>query len=114
LINAIGAGRHGRSVPTPGDPKECRQHALNCVHLAKSASTPELRDHFAKLARTWIRVADELEQSEALLAEIDVDEVTKQTAKRKPRRVRFQPGLFDAPRDGGFAGERHGGAHLSS
>jgi len=63
----------------PGDPKECRQHALNCVHLAKYASTAELRDHFAKLARTWITLADELEQSEALLAEIEVNEPTKQT-----------------------------------
>ena len=49
----------------PGDPKECRQHALNCVHLAKGASTPAPRDHFAKLARTWIKLADELEQTEA-------------------------------------------------
>jgi hypothetical protein len=60
----------------PGDPKECRQHALNCVHLAKGASTAEQRDHFAKLARTWIRLAEELERMQALLAEVDevVDE----------------------------------------
>jgi hypothetical protein len=45
----------------PGDPKECRQHALNCVHLAKGASTPVQRDHFARLARTWIKLAEELE-----------------------------------------------------
>ena len=63
----------------PGDPKECRQHALNCVHLAKGASTPALRDHFAKLARTWIKLADELEQTEAFLAAIEDDEPTKQT-----------------------------------
>ena len=55
----------------PGDPKECRQHALNCVHLAKGASTPELRDHFAKLARMCIKLAAELERTEALLAEVD-------------------------------------------
>ena len=63
----------------PGDPKECRQHALNCVHLAKGASTPEMRDHFAKLARTWIKLADELEQSEAFLRAIEDDEPIKQT-----------------------------------
>jgi hypothetical protein len=63
----------------PGDPKECRQHALNCVHLAKGASTPALRDHFAKLARTWIKLADELEQTEAFLAAFEDDEPTKQT-----------------------------------
>ena len=63
----------------PGDPKECRQHALNCVHLAKGASTPEQRDHFAKLARTWIKLAEELEQTEAFLAVIEEDDSTKQT-----------------------------------
>ena len=63
----------------PGDPKECRQHALNGVHLAKDATTTALRDHFAKLARTWIKLADELEQSEAFLAAIEDDEPTRQT-----------------------------------
>ena len=42
----------------PGDPKECRQHALNCVQLAKTAESPEARDRFAHLARTWIRLAE--------------------------------------------------------
>ena len=55
------------------------QHALNCVHLAKGASTPAPRDHFAKLARTWIKLADELEQTEAFLAAFEDDEPTKQT-----------------------------------
>ena len=63
----------------PGDPKECRQHALNCVHLTKSASTQELRNHFAKLARTWIKLADELEQTNAFRAAIENDKPTKQT-----------------------------------
>ena len=54
-----------------------RQHALNCVHLAKGASTPEQRDHFAKLARTWIKLAEELEQTAAFLAAIEDDEPTK-------------------------------------
>ena len=62
----------------PGDPKECRQHALNCVHLAKGASTPEQRDHFAKLARTWIKLAEELEQTEVFLAAFEDDEPAKQ------------------------------------
>ena len=53
----------------PGDPKECRQHALNCVQLATSASTPEQRDHFAKLARTWIKLGEELEHMQTLLEE---------------------------------------------
>ena len=41
------------------------------AYLAKDATTPELRDHFAKLTRTWIKLAAELERTEALLAEVD-------------------------------------------
>jgi hypothetical protein len=57
--------------PMPGDPKECRQHALNCVRLAQTAATPE---HFANLARTWIRLADEIESTDAFLTALD-DEI---------------------------------------
>jgi hypothetical protein len=57
----------------PGDPKECRRHALTCARLAQTAGTPESREHFAKLARTWIRLADDLEQSQAFLAALDDD-----------------------------------------
>jgi hypothetical protein len=62
----------------PGDPKECRQHALACVRLAQTSSTQELRDHFASLARTWIRLADDLERTFAVLdAEDDENEPKK-------------------------------------
>jgi hypothetical protein len=62
----------------PGDPKECRQHALNCLQLAKGASRPEQRDQFAKLAGTWIKLAEELEQSQSVLAAIEDEEPIKQ------------------------------------
>jgi hypothetical protein len=55
----------------PGDPKECRQHALNCVRLAQTSSSQQARDQFANLARTWIRLADEIERTEAFLATLD-------------------------------------------
>ena len=51
----------------PGDPKECRQHALTCVRFAQTSPSPQAKDHFANLARTWIRLADDLEQSLAFL-----------------------------------------------
>ena len=38
----------------PGDPKECRQHALACVRLAQTSASQEAREEFANLARTWI------------------------------------------------------------
>ena len=55
----------------PGDTKECRQHALNCMLEAKAARTPQARDNFAKLARSWIKLAEELERTQALLAEVN-------------------------------------------
>ena len=47
----------------PGDPKECRQNALACVRLAQTSASPQAREEFGKLARTWIRLADDLEQT---------------------------------------------------
>ena len=52
----------------PGDPKECRQHALACVRLAQTSAAPQAREQFASLARTWIRLADDVvEAAEAAL-----------------------------------------------
>jgi hypothetical protein len=58
----------------PGDPQECRQHALTCVRLAQTSSSPHARDHFARLARTWIRLADDLERTHAVLDTVDDDD----------------------------------------
>ena len=51
----------------PGDPKECRQHALNCMLLAKEATTAQTKQTFQNLAQSWTRLAAELEQAQALL-----------------------------------------------
>jgi len=32
------------------DPAECRQHALDCVRLAQTATTPEARETWSDLA----------------------------------------------------------------
>jgi hypothetical protein len=59
----------------PGDPKECRQRALNCMLLAKEASTEQSKKTFLDLAQSWTRLASELEDAEALLktlSEIDL------------------------------------------
>jgi hypothetical protein len=61
----------------PGNPQEGRQHALACVRLAQTSATPQARDHFAKLARTWIRLAADLERGRAFLD--DETETRKQT-----------------------------------
>ena len=51
----------------PGDPKECRQHAVRCAELARLASTPEARETFLSLQMTWIRLAMQLDQARALI-----------------------------------------------
>jgi hypothetical protein len=57
----------------PGDPKKCRQHALTCVRLAQTSASPQAKEQFANLARTWIRLADDLERSLALIDSRDED-----------------------------------------
>jgi len=50
----------------PFDPSECRQHALDCVRLAQTATTPEARKTWSDLAKTWLRFASDLEANEGL------------------------------------------------
>jgi hypothetical protein len=50
----------------PGDPKECRQHAENCLRLAKEATTEEARKTFAELANKWMMLAGDLKRAQAL------------------------------------------------
>jgi hypothetical protein len=68
----------------PGDPKECRQRALNCILMAKGASSPEAKDHFYKLAQSWISLAVDLEQSQAFFAALD-DGVSSDELEDHPR-----------------------------
>jgi hypothetical protein len=51
----------------PGDPKECRQRALNCMLLAKEAMTAQSKQTFQSLAQSWTRLAAELEDANAFL-----------------------------------------------
>jgi hypothetical protein len=57
----------------PGDPKECRQQALECVRLAQTSASPQAREEFANLAQTWIRLADDLERSLTLLDALEYE-----------------------------------------
>ena len=53
------------------DPRACREHARRCAELAALVATPEEREHFLSLERTWIRLAAELESAEAFLNAMD-------------------------------------------
>jgi hypothetical protein len=55
----------------PGDPKECREHALHCDRLAQEANTRAQAEVFRNLARQWLKLAIELERAHALLDERD-------------------------------------------
>jgi hypothetical protein len=54
-----------------GDPKECRQHALECVRLAQTSPSPQAREEFANLARTWIQLADDFERTQTFIDAVD-------------------------------------------
>ena len=47
----------------PGDPKEARLHAANCMKLADTASSPTLQKTFLDLANQWTRLANELDDA---------------------------------------------------
>ena len=51
----------------PGDPKECRTHAKNCLRLAAEARTESDKEHFEMLAKRWSAMAADLEVTHALL-----------------------------------------------
>jgi len=60
-----------RMEPMPGDPKECREHAKNCVELAEHASTAQGRQKFIDLAETWLKLAREIEGVQGFLEAMD-------------------------------------------
>jgi hypothetical protein len=49
------------------DPRECRQRALTFARRAQTSATPQARQTFANLAQTWLKLAADLERSEAQL-----------------------------------------------
>ena len=51
----------------PGDPKEARAQAANCMLLAKTSSSPTVQKTFADLADQWSRLANELDDALTLL-----------------------------------------------
>ena len=75
----------------PGDPKEARAHAANCMGLAEMASSPTLQKTFADLAKQWNRLANELDDAHALLKalnELDLKEATTSDDNYRPLRRR--------------------------
>ena len=54
-----------------GNPKEFRRNALTCMQLAQASPSTDVREHFAELSQTWLRLAGELEYGQALSGLLD-------------------------------------------
>ena len=55
----------------PGDPKECRKHARNCLRIAEASANAEITRTFVDLAHSWTRLALDLESAQALLVAVE-------------------------------------------
>jgi hypothetical protein len=55
----------------PGDPKKCREHARRCAEIARHTASPEAREHFTSLEKSWLHLAAEIESGQKLLELID-------------------------------------------
>ena len=59
----------------PGNPKQCRLHAMRCAELAASAKTTQLKMTLIELSKSWQKMAEQLETSQALLDEERLEEL---------------------------------------
>jgi hypothetical protein len=57
----------------PANPQECRLHAMRCAELAASAKAQQLKATLLELSKNWVRLADSLERTHALMDEDDRD-----------------------------------------
>jgi len=71
------------------DPNQCRKHAQECSRLAMSSRSTDACKRFEELARTWMRLAVEIERAHALK-----DELTLEEARRIALNVRTLPNLL--------------------
>jgi len=51
------------------DPQECRNRARFCAERAATSPSLEAREKFASLARTWLHLANQLEEQWVFLAQ---------------------------------------------
>jgi hypothetical protein len=52
----------------PGDPKECRQRARQCLLMANRTASREEQRTLERVHRSWNRLAVEIEQAQTVLA----------------------------------------------
>jgi len=59
----------------PGNPRECREHAKNCLRLAEETRLPEAKAKFEALAQRWMAIATDLEATIELLKDAGITRV---------------------------------------
>jgi hypothetical protein len=73
-----------------GDPKECRRHAARCAELAVTAGTPQLRTSFLDMSKHWEKLAIQLENAFAKIAEIeDIESNVRGPLNKTERRFSY-------------------------
>jgi hypothetical protein len=50
-----------------GDPRECRERAVECLELARHAKTAQHKTLLTEIAQTWLNLASGIERVETLL-----------------------------------------------
>ena len=68
----------------PGDPRECRQQAQECLRLAQEATSDPAREDYTALADTWTQLANMFESDNSLLESLSAAESS--IVPRKPGR----------------------------
>jgi hypothetical protein len=63
----------------PGDPRDCRQRAQECLRLAQEAATDSARQDYEALANTWTQLANMFESDDALAHCLSVGDVPLET-----------------------------------
>lgn len=76
----------------PGNPHECRVNAAQCSKLAQNAITSEC-DAFVALAKTWKKLAAELEADHMLLQALSELHLTSQPYEALLCALNLHPGL---------------------
>ena len=65
----------------PGDPNECRRHAVRCLDLAADAPNDAIRTKFVTLAATWQELANQIETAIALVETAAEEESNPKTVR---------------------------------
>jgi hypothetical protein len=68
------------------DPKTCHRHSVRCAEMARTARTPELRQTLTDLARSWAKMAMEMERNLARRYEFPPREAAVAAANPAGRR----------------------------